>query len=279
MIEARREACVQGLGLVASTGSTPLLSLPLQCHLQRATTWPPFSSFEGLEGELGSSRTGGSEGDPSGLQNCRQGWRMLRAGGGDTEGATTLGGGGEGSRLHRDSVQAAPGPLQLEDQSDHLTSEAWDFQTPGPPEENRRAWSHIYGKQPGGLNPQITTNCGMKPCTRFHRTTSPVHAGSRANHFTLLLGAQHHAAPGAGPEGSARDGGCGNPEAVNQSLLEETQDLTSGPVSDTGAPAELGALAGGPISSASRTSVTTRLRATRAAAPPASRAVGSATGF
>lgn len=137
--EARKEPCVQGLGLVASTVSTPLLSLPLQCHLQRATTWPPFSSFEGLEGELESSRTGGSEGDPSGLQNCRQGWRMLRAGGGDTEGAATLGGGGKGSLLHRDSVQAAPGPLQLEDQSDHLTSEAWDFQIPGPPEENRRA--------------------------------------------------------------------------------------------------------------------------------------------
>lgn len=86
----------------------------------------------------------------------------------------------------------------------------------------------------------------MKPCTRFHRTTSPVHAGSHANHFTLLLGAQHHAAPGTGPEGSACDRGCGNPEAANQSLLEETHDLTSGPISDTGAPAELGALAGGP---------------------------------
>lgn len=223
---------------MASTVSTPLLSLPLQCHLQRATTWPPFSSFEGLEGELGSSRTGGSEGDPSGLQNCRQGWRMLRAGGGDTEGAATLGGGGEGSRLHRDSVQAAPGPLQLEDQSDHLTSEAWDFQTPGPPEENRRASrSHLRktARGPESANHHQLWDETMHP---FPPHNLP---GARRIPCQPL-----HAAPGAGPEGSARDGGCGNPEAVNQSLPEETHDLTSGPVSDTGAPAELGALAGGP---------------------------------
>ena len=103
-------------------------------------------------------------------------------------GAATLGGGGKGSLLHRDSVQATPGPLQLEDQSDHLTSEAWDFQTPGPPEEKRRpSRSHLQktARGPESANHHQLWDATMRPfpphnlpgACRIPR--QPLHAAAR----------------------------------------------------------------------------------------------------